>query len=92
MRLDPDSPLSPYRQIADWLRQEIASGALAPGERIPTESEMMRSFGVSRMTVRYAKTLLEGEGLIIARQGSGAFVRTNRTPCPTCGGKGWLEG
>jgi GntR family transcriptional regulator len=90
MTLDRDNPLSPYLQIANWLRDEILSGRLARGQRVPSETELMAAFGVARMTVRNAKAVLQHEGLIVARQGSGVFVRANWKPCPACDGKGWL--
>jgi GntR family transcriptional regulator len=50
------------RQIADELRQQIESGALAPGALLPSEPELARSHGVSRQTARAALQLLEGKG------------------------------
>jgi len=54
--------------------QEIASGGLKAGEKLPAEHELARTFGVSRSVVREAIAQLRSEGLIDTRQGVGAFV------------------
>jgi GntR family transcriptional regulator, transcriptional repressor for pyruvate dehydrogenase complex len=56
------------------LQAEIASGSLAPGDRLPTEQSMVAAMGVSRTVVREAVAALKAEGLVTTRQGSGAFV------------------
>ena len=65
----------PYRQIAGMLREAISSNRLAPGERLPSETELIEHFGVARMTVRQAVQELRSEGLVIAQHGRGVFVR-----------------
>jgi len=60
--------------LVERLREEITSGRLTPGSRLPTEQEMMSSFGISRTVIREAVSALRAEGLVITRQGSGAFV------------------
>lgn len=52
----------------------IRSGELAPGDRLPSESQLIEEFGVARMTVRQALGVLRIEGLAEARHGSGVFV------------------
>lgn len=64
-----------YQRIAEALRTRIESGALAPGEKLPSERAMAEEFGVSRPTMREALKDLRGEGLLIARHGSGIYVR-----------------
>ncbi|HZA76953.1 MAG TPA: GntR family transcriptional regulator [Acidimicrobiales bacterium] len=66
-----------YRAIADELRGRVESGALAGGRLLPSESELSRAHGVSRVTVRKALELLRDEGLIDSRQGFGWFVATD---------------
>jgi GntR family transcriptional regulator, transcriptional repressor for pyruvate dehydrogenase complex len=61
-------------EIARGLSEKIASGDLAPGDRLPTEAALARSFGVSRNVVREAIARLKYDGLIETRQGLGAFV------------------
>ena len=73
--LNPGSPLPLYQQLADLLRQDIASGALEPGARLPSEPELSRRHSIGRPTVRQATELLVQGGLIERRRGSGTFVR-----------------
>lgn len=61
-------------ELVDRLRGEIADGAMAPGDRIPTEKELVTSYGVSRTVVREAIARLTAEGYLEPRQGSGVFV------------------
>jgi GntR family transcriptional regulator len=63
-----------YRQLVDALRNDIANGVPAVGDRLPTEDALCRRFGVSRHTVREALRALRGEGLIASRQGAGTTV------------------
>jgi GntR family transcriptional regulator len=63
-----------YRAIADELRGQVESGRLGAGRLLPSESELSRAHGVSRVTARKALELLREEGLIDARQGFGWFV------------------
>jgi DNA-binding FadR family transcriptional regulator len=71
-------PLSPPRNRTDEVVQRIAAeiegGRLMPGDRLPTEQEMMAAFGVSRTVVREAVSALRAEGLVTSRQGAGVFV------------------
>src|SRR5262245_37445381 len=68
-----------YYQLENLLREKILSGVFAPGDRIPTESDLIRQYGVSRITVRQALSALAGEGLIERRQGRGTFVTERKT-------------
>lgn len=63
-----------YIQIADSLRQQIESGELAPGDRLPPERELSETWQVSRMTLRAALGSLESQGLLTRQQGAGTFV------------------
>jgi GntR family transcriptional regulator len=72
---DPLSDRPAYRQVADRLRAPIESGEWPAGYRLPSESQLMEQFSVSRVTVRLAINALRGEGLIVTRQGRGSFVR-----------------
>lgn len=71
-------PLLPQRNLsAEAARRvtgEIAAGRLRPGDRLPTEAEMMAAMGVSRTVIREAVAALKADGLVVTRQGSGAFV------------------
>lgn len=72
---DPLSDRPAYRQVADRLRQHIDSGEWPAAHRLPSESELMEQFAVSRVTVRLAVGALRSEGLIVTRQGRGSYVR-----------------
>lgn len=71
-RLTAAVPL--YNQIAESLFDQIESGKLAPGSRLPPERELSEMLGVNRMTLRQALHLLQTQGLLIRRQGNGTFV------------------
>ena len=60
--------------LADELRALIQGGQMSPGQRLPTEQEMVRRFNVSRTVVREAVAALRADGLVEPRQGSGVFV------------------
>lgn len=61
-------------RIASHIGKEIAEGRILPGERLPTEHILAKTFGVSRSVVREAIAELRNEGLVETRQGIGAFV------------------
>ncbi|WRS27893.1 GntR family transcriptional regulator [Oscillospiraceae bacterium MB08-C2-2] len=63
-----------YQQLADRLRSDILSGDYQVGQRLPSENELGVTSSLSRQTVRQALALLETEGLIERRQGSGSIV------------------
>lgn len=63
-----------YLQIKEALKKRILNGEYGPYQRLPSESELMAHFGVSRITVRQALRDLIGEGLIFTSQGKGTFA------------------
>lgn len=63
-----------YQLLAERLREELARNSGRPGYRLPTEQELSRQYQLSRQTVRHALALLEEEGLIHRRQGSGSYA------------------
>ncbi len=63
-----------YVQLREALRAEIDGRGLRPGDRLPTEAELERSYGVSRSTIRQAVGELQAEGLVHRVQGKGTFV------------------
>ena len=63
-----------YLVVQAHLREGIKSGQWTVGDRLPSESELVAQFGVSRMTVNRALRELEQEGLIRRQQGAGSFV------------------
>lgn len=64
-----------YVRIAGDLQQQITTGDLPPGARLPTEPSLMRQYGVARETIRKALDLLRHGGFAVTRQGLGTFVR-----------------
>jgi GntR family transcriptional regulator, transcriptional repressor for pyruvate dehydrogenase complex len=71
------APRSLTGELVTRLMADITSGKLPPGSRLPTEQEMIAATGVSRTVVREAVAALRAEGLVVTRQGVGAFVPAN---------------
>ena len=67
-----------YRQVADQMRSLIEQGKFAPGAKLPAERELAELLAVSRPTVREALIVLEVEGFVHIRMGSGVYVATPR--------------
>ena len=65
-----------YQQVREYILQRINTGALHPGMRIESESELVSALKVSRMTVNRALRELTAEGRLHRRQGRGTFVAT----------------
>lgn len=78
--MNPPEPEAVYRRLATLLRDQIASGALRPGQRVPTEKDLMAEHGLSRDTVRKALALLRQDGLIVVRHGYPTRVRGDAAP------------
>lgn len=66
-----------YRQIFEKLQEDISSGHYKPGKRMPSEADLVRRFGASRMTVFRAMRELQSLGLVTRRVGSGTFVSSH---------------
>lgn len=69
----------PYLQIVEQVRHAAASGALRPGEAVPTIRALAERLEVNRNTVAKAYTELEREGIIETKTGRGSFVRENQS-------------
>lgn len=80
-QLRQDGPTPLWLQLKHALRDHITF-QLAPGSRIPSEAELCRQYGLSRMTVRQAITALVNEGLVGRQQGRGTFVLPTRLSIP----------
>lgn len=70
----------PYERIAAQIGEQIRSGLLVRGQKLPTERELGERFGVGRGIVREAVKMLDALGLVETRQGSGIYVRNNPIP------------
>lgn len=68
------SPVPLYTQIKDILRDRILDGTYQAHQQMPSESELMETYGVSRITVRQALGDLQKEGLIFKIHGKGTYV------------------
>lgn len=73
-----------YQQVYDEILGRLQSGQYVIGMRLPTESEMTNSFGVSRVTIRKALEMLVRDGYLTSRQGSGYQVAAISPPTSTC--------
>jgi GntR family transcriptional repressor for pyruvate dehydrogenase complex len=62
-------------QIFEQLRDQIVAGAWPPGSKIPSQNELTRKLGVSRVSLREAVHMLASLGLLESRQGGGTFVK-----------------
>jgi GntR family transcriptional regulator len=80
-----------HRQLFLVLHDEIARGALAPGDVLPTEQTLCDQFGVSRITVRRALADLADAGVIERRQGVGSFVRDLPSSHRSAGGGSYMD-
>lgn len=78
--LDRDSQKPVYVQIRDYLSRLIQSGKMPAGQKLPSIRALSTSIQVNKLTVIEAYSLLEADGLIHARQGSGYFVNFTATP------------
>ncbi|WP_406837319.1 GntR family transcriptional regulator [Streptomyces sp. AHU1] len=82
---------SRHHDIADDLRQQITTGRLQPGERLPSEADLADRYEVSTLTLRSALAALQGEGLVEKIHGKGNFVRRSLRKIMYVGGWGTLD-
>jgi len=74
MPIEPSSPVPIFRQIADDVRNAVAAGVYRPGDLIPSVRAAALQFVVNPNTVQRAYELLEREGLILSKKGTGMIV------------------
>jgi DNA-binding LacI/PurR family transcriptional regulator len=67
-----------YQKICDWILDGINRGEYQEGQRLPSEVQLVKQFGVSRPTVGRAISELEQKGLVETRAGSGTYVRKDK--------------
>ena len=77
LRVEAREPIS--AEIARKLLEYLLSGVLMPGERLPSERELSRTFGVGRSAVRDALKPLSLLGIIDVRQGDGTYLRATES-------------
>jgi DNA-binding FadR family transcriptional regulator len=68
-RFEPVRAVRAYERVVEQVEEAIESGALGPGQRLPSERELMVQFSVSRSTVREALRVLQARGLVRSRPG-----------------------
>lgn len=81
-RTDKSSPVPLYQQIRQWLRDQIAAGALKPNAKVPSERVLAATLSISRMTVRVALDEMIREGLLYRVPGKGTYVAPPRLEQP----------
>ncbi len=92
VRLNPSTRVPLYQQIFVILRNRIASGALAPGQKIMGEAELCAEFAVSRITARRALNELADQGFVVRERGRGTrVVEHDRPPSMIASLDGLLE-
>lgn len=74
--LSPIASTSMMQQVIDRITNAIIAGELKPGDKLPTEQELVDSFGVARNTVREAIRVLVAYGVLEVRRPEGTFVCT----------------
>lgn len=72
-----ENPMHKYERVETYIRELIRSRQIGCGEKIPSENELTRRFGLSRCTVRHAIDQLVSAGMLEKRHGSGTFVRAS---------------
>ena len=80
--IDRNSPLPIYYQLKSIIKEQIESGVLRPGDRLPTELVLCSTYNMSRAPVRQALLDLVQEGFIYRRAGQGTFVAARDTEPP----------
>lgn len=79
MELKPIKTRKIYEEIVDQIRDLVARGDLKPGDRLPSERDLVERLQVSRASIREALSALEMMGLLEIRSGEGTFVRKLRS-------------
>jgi len=91
-KIDLQSGQPVYAQLMEQAKHAIASGRLRAGDRLPSLRELAVELRVNRNTVARAYADLEAEGVIVNRQGQGAFVAEGSSPLAESFQRRQLEG
>ena len=75
IELKPIKTKKIYEEIVDQIRQLIVDGQIKPGDKLPSERELVESFKVSRSSIREALSALEMMGILEVRTGEGTFIK-----------------
>jgi GntR family transcriptional regulator len=68
-----------YLQVVRDIREQISSGQLKPGDKLPSFAVLCKQYDVSNTVIRAAMLLLKAEGLIDGRQGKGVYINAPRS-------------
>ncbi len=74
MRINAESTVPVYLQVANKIKKDIKDETLKPGDMLPSDRVYCEELGVSHMTVKKAVDLLANEGLVIRKKGVGTFI------------------
>ena len=74
LTVNPNDKTPIYRQLYDQIASDVLSGTLSPGTPLPPIRTVSKELGVSMITVRNAWEMLERDGYLLTRAGSGCFV------------------
>lgn len=67
-----------YEQIANDIIEDILDHKIKPGDKLPSEQELIKKYDSSKMTIRRALELLKDIDVIVSKQGSGIYVKSNK--------------
>lgn len=74
LHINPGDAVPIWRQIEEGVRRLVATGALGPGDSVPSVRELARQFRINPATVAKAYQRLTADGLLLIRRGEGTFV------------------
>jgi GntR family transcriptional regulator len=78
LRIDPAAAAPIFEQVVQRVKELVAAGQLAAGDRLPSVRELARELAINPNTVARAYERLEAEDVIVRRQGAGCFVTARR--------------
>src|ERR1700761_9853765 len=80
LRIESSSGVPIPRQIADQIRAHSVSGAVAPGDRLPSVRQLAKELAVNQNTILHVYERLTAEGLLERRHGDGTYVAESLPP------------
>jgi len=79
VELKPIKTKKIYEEIVDQIKQHVKEGSLKPGDKLPSEKNLVQTFKVSRASIREAFSALESMGILEIRTGEGTYINEFRT-------------
>ena len=74
LTVNPNDGLPIYRQLVRQIKHAVASGAVKPGDKMPSQRDLAAELVINHLTVKKAYEVLEAEGVIVTMRGRGTFV------------------